>query len=195
MDLTRFLNKNDKAIFENKIFKTIAISLALSNILLAYFLVSKVEEQRVVVMPPFLTLKEFWVSGNNVSDTYLEMVADGVAYNVLNLSPERKPNTEFLFSLTPPEFYNQVKGAIEEQIKFIQNNGVNQVFYTTGYNLSEKGHIRVTGILKQYIGEKKMDSSVKNLEIYYFVKGGRFWIKGIDLKNDGQRVTNNEDEK
>lgn len=193
MDFNRFKNKLDGVAFENKTFRIVTLVMAFTILVMAFTLVTKVEDQKIVVMPPFITLKEFWVTGENVSDSYLEMVADGVAYNVLNISPERKPNTEFLYALTPSEFQNAVRGAIESQIKFIQNNGISQVFYTSGYDLKTKGLLRVTGVLKQYVGDKKMESSIHHLEISYYVKGGRFWIKGIDLKRDGSKLLNEEE--
>lgn len=193
MDFNRFKNKLDGVAFENKTFRIVTLVMAFTILVMGYTLVTKVEDQKIVVMPPFITLKEFWVTGENVSDSYLEMVADGVAYNVLNISPERKPNTEFLYALTPSEFQNAVRGAIESQIKFIQNNGISQVFYTSGYDLKTKGLLRVTGVLKQYVGDKKMESSIHHLEISYYVKGGRFWIKGIDLKRDGSKLLNEEE--
>ncbi|MBP9566240.1 MAG: conjugal transfer protein TraE [Sulfurospirillum sp.] len=192
MDFTKFINKLDKVAFENKAFRMVSLLMALTILLMGYFLVLRVENQKIIVMPPFVTLKEFWVSGENVSDSYLEMVADGIAYNVLNIAPERKPNTEFLYALTPAEHYNAVKGAIENQIKFIQNNGISQVFYTNGYDVKTKGHMRVSGVLKQYVGDKKMESSVHHLEITYAISGGRFWLKGIDLKKDGTKLTQEE---
>lgn len=193
MDFNRFKNKLDGVAFENKTFRIVTLVMAFTILVMAFILVAKVEDQKVVVMPPFVTLKEFWITGENVSDSYLEMVADGVAFNVLNISPERKPNTEFLYALTPPQFQNDVRGAIESQIKFIQNNGISQVFYTSGYDLKTKGLLRVTGLLKQYVGDKKMESSIHHLEISYYVKGGRFWIKGIDLKRDGSKLLNEEE--
>lgn len=193
MDFNRFKNKLDGVAFENKTFRIVTLFLAFTILVMGYFLVTKIEDQRVVVMPPFVTLKEFWVSGENVSDSYLEMVADGVAYNVLNISPERKPNTEFLYSLTPQEHYGEVRGAIENQIKFIQNNAISQVFYTTGYDLRKKGLIRITGVLKQFVGDKKMESAIHHLEISYYVKGGRFWLKGIELKKDGVKTMGEEE--
>lgn len=193
MDFNQFMNTFDTVAFENKAFRMVTLVMAFTILVLVYFLVAKVDNQRVVVMPPFITLKEFWVSGENISDSYLEMVADGIAYNVLNIAPERKPNTEFLYSLTPSEHQNAVRGAIENQIKFIQNNSISQVFYTHAYDVKTKGLIKVTGVLKQYVGDKKMESSLHHLNITYFVKGGRFWLKGIDLKKDGVQIAAEEE--
>jgi len=193
MKLGFFKNQKDKIIKDNQTYKVIVLSLSLVVMFLTYVITFRIEDQKIVVMPPFVTLKEFWVSGDNVSDTYLEMVADGVAYNVLNIAPERKPNTEFLYAMVPAEHYKEVRSAIDNQIKFIQNNAVSQVFYTTEYNLKEKGIIKVSGLLKQYIGDKKMESSIHTLEIGYFIKGGKFFIRGIQLTKDGTKNIKDED--
>ena len=50
----------------------------------------------------------------------------------------------------------------------------------------------MSGVLKQYVGDKKMESSVHHLEITYAISGGRFWLKGIDLKKDGTKLTQEE---
>ena len=193
MDIFNFKNKKDKILAEHQSLKVVSLGLLAVNMCLAYMLVSRIDVQKVVVMPPFVTLQEFWTAGDQVSDSYLEMVADGITFNALNVSPERKPNTEFLYSMTPPEYYGQVKGAIDAQIKFLQNNAINQVFYTTGYETKQKGTLKVKGLLKRYVGDKRMESSMHTLEIGYFIKGGRFWLKSIELKMDGEKPNQNEE--
>lgn len=194
MWLDKFKNKIDRVVFENYTFRFSSICSSVAIVVLVYMLAFKIESQKTVVVPPFVTFKEFWVSGNNVSESYLEMVADGIVFNVLSIAPERKPNTEFLLAMTPPEYFNQVRSAIDTQIRFIQNNAISQVFYTNGYNTKEKGLLKVTGILKQYVGDKKIESAMYTLEIGYVVKADRFWIKSIQLRKEGEKASNTIEE-
>ena len=57
MDFTKFINKLDKVAFENKAFRMVSLLMALTILLMGYFLVLRVENQKIIVMPPFVTLK------------------------------------------------------------------------------------------------------------------------------------------
>lgn len=184
MDLKKFINRNDKFIFENKIFRITTIVLALTIVLQGYIIFKKIDNQKVVILPPTQTLKEFWVQGDMVSSSYLEMMADVVAYNILNIATEKKFNIDFLLAMVPVEHLNSVKASINSQMKYVQDNGISQVFYATKYETGRKGLLKVTGLLKQYIGSKEIQSHLHHMTISYEIKFGRFWITGINLEKE-----------
>lgn len=194
MFLNIYSEIKDRFVLENKTFRFSTSVLSVAVLILAFVVFFKIDNQKTVIIPPTQSLKEFWIEGNKVSTSYLEMVGDVIAYNILNITAERKPNTEFIIAMTPSEHIQRVKGAVDSQIKYIQNNAITQVFYATKYDTNQKGIIKITGILKQFIGDKKMDSSLHTLIIQYDIEYGRFWIKGLDLKKEGIKINNDEEE-
>jgi conjugal transfer pilus assembly protein TraE len=190
--LKEFVNRNDKFIFENKIFRVTTIALSIVIVLQGYIIFQKIDNQKIVVVPPTQTLKEFWVQGDMVSSSYLEMMADVIAYNVLNITSEKKFNIDFLLAMVPTEHLRNVRAAISSQMKYVQDNGITQVFYATKYDTTQKGLLKVTGILKQYIGNKEIQSAMHNMSIQYEIKFGRFWIIGINLEREGARNATKE---
>ena len=187
MELKKFINRNDKFIFENKIFRATTIALSVVIVLQGYIIFKKIDNQKIVVVPPTQTLKEFWVQGDMVSSSYLEMMADVIAYNILNVASEKKFNIDFLLAMVPAEHLHSVRAAIQAQMKYVQDNGITQVFYATKYETGQKGQLRVGGILKQYIGSKEIQSSMHYMTVQYEIKFGRFWITGISLEREGAR--------
>lgn len=194
MEIKEYKNKLDKLIYDNKIFSFLIIVLSIVVLLEGYVVFYKIDSQKVVILPPSDSLKEFWIAGNNVSTSYLEMMSDVISYNLLNVTSEKKINIDFILAMTPSEYFNQVKSAITSQMKYVQDNGITQVFYITKYDTHQRGFIKVTGILKQFVGERKVESTLHSLIIQYVIEFGKFQIKGIELKKEGINVKTEEEE-
>ncbi|OCR99536.1 hypothetical protein A9K75_06605 [Campylobacter fetus subsp. testudinum] len=189
MDLLNYRDQLDKLNLENKTFKLVSSVLAITVLLEGILVVNRVNSEKIVVLPPVQQVKEFWIQGKQVSTSYLEMMSDVIIYNVVNIASGKNPNIDFLLTMVPNEYYNQIKASITKQIKYVQDNGITQVFYTSGYNVDNKGLIAVKGILKQIIGDKIVSSTQQTLFINYNIDYGRFWITGIALKQDGINIS------
>lgn len=192
MELKTYQDKLDKVNFENKTFKIVTIVLALTVLLETILVSYKISNEKVIILPPTEQLKEFWVKGNTVSSSYLEMMSDIIIYNMINITAGKKPNISFLLAMVPNEYFNQIKASLDKQFKYVQNNGITQTFYTTEYDVKNKGLILVHGILKQVIGDRVVNSSLYTIKINYDLKYGRFWIIGLGLQQEGSN--NNDDE-
>lgn len=192
MELKTYQDKLDKVNFENKTFKIVTIVLALTVLLETILVSYKISNEKIIILPPTEQLKEFWVKGNSVSSSYLEMMSDIIIYNMINITAGKKPNISFLLAMVPNEYFNQIKASLDKQFKYVQNNGITQTFYTTEYDVKNKGLILVHGILKQVIGDRVVNSSLYTIKINYDLKYGRFWIIGLGLQQEGSN--NNDDE-
>ncbi|CUU89998.1 putative conjugative transfer protein TraE [Campylobacter hyointestinalis subsp. hyointestinalis] len=188
MDLIQYKDKLDKLNFENRTFKFISSVLSMTVLLEGILVVNRVNSEKIVVLPPVQQIKEFWIQGKQVSTSYLEMMSDVIIYNVINIASGKNPNIDFLLAMVPSEHYNEIRASITKQIKYVQDNGITQVFYTSGYNVDNKGLIAVKGTLKQIIGDKIVSSTQQTLFINYNIDYGRFWITGIALKQDGINI-------
>lgn len=186
MLLRDFVKHQDAFLFENRLFKNVVLILALTILALTYIIFAKIEDQKVVILPPVQEVREFWVQGNMVSTSYLEMMGEMIATNFLNVTLERPINIDLIMTLVPAEHFHQVRSSILAQGKYLQDNSITQVFYPIKHEVF-KGTLKVRGILKQFIGEKNIESSLHTLTIAYKIDQGRFWLVGVTLSKEGER--------
>lgn len=185
MNINFFKNKKDSIIFENKFLKISMLSLVATILILLYALVFKIENQKIVILPPSSELREFWIQGNQVSDSYLQMMADVIAYNVLNISDTQKRNNiDFILAMVETEYISSIRRELTEQADYLRDNSISQVFYINKYDVSNKGLILVNGLLKRYISEKQTDSLPYQLKIFYKIDRNKFNIVGLILSDE-----------
>jgi len=182
MKFDKFKFKLDKYIYENWTFRIVTLILAGVIALEGYLIVEKVNNQRVVILPPKIT-KEFWVSGNRVSKSYLEQMGTYIAYSLLNVTPD---NSKMVLSLilpfVEPDFYAQVRSAIQEQLDYIVNNQISRVFYPASIDVSKAGVIKIKGLIKDTIGNNVVNQYTAEVNIGYTIKQGRFFINSIIVR-------------
>ena len=81
-----YKNKLDRYIFENITFRIITIALLMIIIYLVWILSTRINEQKIVFMPPKVITQEMWVKGNEVSKSYLQDMGQFIASNLLNIT-------------------------------------------------------------------------------------------------------------
>ena len=171
-----YKNKLDRYIFENITFRIITIALLMIIIYLVWILSTRINEQKIVFMPPKVITQEMWVKGNEVSKSYLQDMGQFIASNLLNIT---KDNAK-----------NNVDNIIEliAQTEYIINNSISRTFFVSSVNADTKGLIKVMGVIKDIIGDKVVNSENYIVEIGYKMEQGRFWINSIDSKNEFKRT-------
>jgi len=174
--------KLDKYIYENWTFRIVTLILSGVIVYEGILLSDKVNNQKVVVLPPKVT-KPFWVAGSKVSKSYLEQMGQFVAFYLFDIDKNTaKTSVENILTYVEPKFYGIVKKMLYEQVQYIIDNDIARVFYPSSIDVSKKGTIKVTGILKDIIGNKIVNSRQVELTIGYKVKQGRFWIVSLLVK-------------
>ena len=81
-----YKNNLDKYIFENITFRFITTILILLIVYLVWVLSTRINAQKVVFMQPKVITQEMWVTGSEVSKSYLEEMGQFVAFNLLNIT-------------------------------------------------------------------------------------------------------------
>ena len=174
--------KLDKYVYENWTFRIVTLILAGIIVFEGYLISEKVNNQRVVVLPPKIT-KPFWVAGNVVSKSYLEQMGQFVAFYLFDVdSNTAKTSVENILAYVEPQYYGKVKAILYKQVDYITANDISRVFYPSVIKVN-KGTIKVIGIVKDIIGNKIVSSKQIELQIGYKIKQGRFWITSIIVKN------------
>lgn len=184
-----YKNKLDRYIFENITFRIITIALLMIIIYLVWILSTRINEQKIVFMPPKVITQEMWVKGNEVSKSYLQDMGQFIASNLLNITKDNaKNNVDNIMHLIEPQFYNKVRAELIAQTEYIINNSISRTFFVSSVNADTKGLIKVMGVIKDIIGDKVVNSENYIVEIGYKMEQGRFWINSIDSKNEFKRT-------
>lgn len=184
-----YKNKLDRYIFENITFRITTIALLMIIIYLVWILSTRINEQKIVFMPPKVITQEMWVKGNEVSKSYLQDMGQFIASNLLNITKDNaKNNVDNIMHLIEPQFYNKVRAELIAQTEYIINNSISRTFFVSSVNADTKGLIKVMGVIKDIIGDKVVNSENYIVEIGYKMEQGRFWINSIDSKNEFKRT-------
>jgi len=183
MLMKNFKFKLDKYIYENWTFRIVTLALIAIIGFQTYEISTKINNQRIVFMPPKVITKEFWITGNQVSKSYLEQMGLFIIYNLFNITKDSaKNNIANILSLVDPQAYYDVKAKLKEQVNYIVDNGISRIFYPSVVNVDKKGVIKITGIVKDIISNKIVNDDQLNVKIYYKIKNGRFWLIDVKVK-------------
>lgn len=192
----KFKYKLDKYIYENWTFRIVTLVLLGIIVFQQYMMSSKLSSQRTVFVPPTVSMKEFWVTGDQISKEGLEGIGEFVAYNIFNVTKEIAPkNIDNIMSLVPPEYYYEVKTSLIEQMEYVTSNGIARSFYPSMIDTKEKGLIKISGVLKDTISDKVVNSKRMVFEVQYQIVQGRFWLHGWNIDEDGKGKINNRGQK
>lgn len=187
MEFNKFVNIKDGFIKENMLLKTVIGIEAILIVVLTYTVISKTDSQKTVFLPPQNTYKEFWVSGDQVSQSYLETVGTFIAYNLLNVT---KDNANQLISNILPMIessnYYEVKKELQKTHNYIVSNQLSRSFFSSGVRVDPEvpNRMIVEGILNDSISTKIIKNRKVKLFIDYEIKFGLFKIINLSLKED-----------
>ena len=179
MKWDKYKFKLDKYMYENWTFMIVTLIMAGVIVFEGYLISDKVNNQKIVFMPPKMVTKEFWIAGNVVSKTYLEQMGFFISSTLLNIDSQTSKYTiQNILPLVEPNFYYKVKSMLQEQINYIKDNDISRVFYPSVVKV-KKGELNVIGVVKDIIGDKVVSNQQVDVKINYKIKQGRFWVAGI----------------
>lgn len=186
--MLEWIKKNtlDKFQIENVTSRYIIGFLVLLIMWQQFVLSNRITGQRTVFMPPKIVTKEFWIAGNEVSSSYLEMMGQFVIFNLFDVTPENaKFNGDNLLAIVEPKFYEAVDSTIQTQQNYLTVNQISRTFYIGKINAKTPGVIVVEGLLREHIADKMISKQNVVVSISYNIEQGRFWLRGIDAQVKG----------
>ena len=200
MDFKIFKNYKDNILSQNVILKLSVVLMTVSNIYLATQLVNNSNSQKTVFLPPQNTYKEFWVSGDVVSESYKQMIGNFIAQNMLNISYN---NANLIVSnilpLVHSNTYKDVRLELKKMVNYIISNDIARSFFISKIDITQKDKIIVHGSITDFITSKVLRNKDASLEIDYTVKYGQFFIVNLKLNGlvelDGTKDNNTEEKK
>jgi len=158
--------------------------LAFALLFMAFTVYSLYSKKAIVILPPKVD-REFWVSGDTLSSAYLEQVAYYIADRVMTVSPQNVESSLDMirpFFSTNPEDLENLDRVLIRIAKVVKENDYYQVFYPLRFMLDGKRQrLAVEGIVRKMSGMQYIGQERKRVVIEFFVRNGRFFVKGIEI--------------
>lgn len=158
--------------------KMAAASMMLSNLLLAYFVVTADTSEKTVITPATIE-KTFWVKGDEVSPEYIEQMAKH--FSALLLTYHVK-NADYRFDevlrYTHPSFYQSFKSRLGIDAERIKRNELGSVFHQMGIQI-KKDRAIINGQLIGMIGQQVVSQRQKYYEIKFNYESGSLYVAGF----------------
>ena len=189
MEVKKYRNFKDNLLKDNLLLKFIIIVEALLIAYLSFTIVSRTKTEKTVFLPPQVTYKEFWVSGNQVSKSYLDNMGAFISYNLLNIT-EKNANklVANIMPLVKSTTYNSVKKELKKMIKVLLENQITRVFYffdtETKTTEDKRNLLIINGQLIDMVGDSAIKTRKASLVVEYEINFGRFEIVNLVLKEE-----------
>lgn len=136
----------------------------------------------VIVLPPRID-REFYVSGNVLSFSYLDQTAKYLADRILSVSPVNVDSSlasTYPFLTTDPSQLKAIKDSFTAYANSIKQNDLWQAFYPLRTLLDERNQkVAVEGILKKTTGNVYVGEERKTIVFTYEVQNGRFIVREV----------------
>jgi conjugal transfer pilus assembly protein TraE len=176
-----FKNEHDRLVAKELANKTVSIILAVGMVISSFTIYKLVNDQRTVIVPTNVD-KEFWVTSNKLSETYLKQMGQYISTALLTVAPNSASNQfKLILDLAAPAFYQQLKSELTNQTRYLTENDITIAFWAKDFKF-DKDYIAITGTRNHIIGDKVVDNKEIVLKIFYIVQNGRFYISSFEIK-------------
>lgn len=136
---------------------------------------------RTIVLPAQVQ-RAFWVSGDAVSDSYLEQMAQFLASLLLNVSPSTFAlNSEQFLAQVSAQHFSAVKTQLVAQQLEIERLGMSSTFYAKRFEINQKALTAdVQGELKMVLGNSPLPMQSKSYRLQFIREQGRLWLRSFE---------------
>ena len=189
MEFKKYISIKDNLIKNNLLLK---FTIVVQTILIIYLIETvlyRTDNQKTVFLPPQVTYKEFWVTNNEVSRSYLDNIGAFIAYNILNVDKYNLKDVAMnIMPLVDTHSLKEVAKELRKMAKYIKDNELSRIFYlkntSTKFDKEKKQkYIIVSGLLKESVDNSIVSAKKVDLIIGYKIKFGKFYITNLELKD------------
>jgi conjugal transfer pilus assembly protein TraE len=174
-----FLQKNLKQLFfQRNLLIGLTVSLAISTTLLTAFLFLKNEK---VIVVPSIVEKEFWISNDHVSATYLEQFGYFLGQLMLNKSAQSASSQRMqLLRHTAPDFYGNLNKKLMEEEAALTKQSASYTFYPVDIKVNPHTlEVVLSGDRIFYVGGKPISTDRESYSLGFSYNGSRLLLKEV----------------
>lgn len=160
-----------------------ALVMLISNVLLGIKIFYG--QERVIIVPAYIK-KSFWVEGESISKEYLEEMTMFFANLVLNVTPESIDyQSDVVLKYVSPEFHNIFYQRLLEEGQRLKKESLSTSFRPQEIIADNtKGEVIITGILTQYVGDKKAGQVKESYKATYVYSNGILMLNGFEVVDE-----------
>ncbi|RME81012.1 MAG: hypothetical protein D6775_14735 [Caldilineae bacterium] len=176
MRLDRYQSVLANLTSRTRIAGTVALLLAIANLLLVGMVLSTGNASRTLFIPA-VTRKGFWIQGEEVSPSYLEDLALTIASYALTYNPSNyEGRTQRLLRYVAPASHADLQSYFHEQAEKIKRFQISSVFYVQ--DIVDRGmKVALIGQLERRTGKKSMESRRAAYLVEFQDVGGTVFVK------------------
>ena len=179
MRLERYRSALAEALWRRNAWMAVAAVMAVSNVVLAAWLVRVDIHEKTIVTPPVIE-KSFWVHGERVSPEYLEQMALFFAGLALTYHPDNIDDQVRIFlRYADPAVYGALAARLEADAEKVRRNNLSAVFYPQEVRV--KGlQVALTGQLASFVGNKPIETRQGVFRFQFDYRGGRLFVSQFE---------------
>ncbi len=184
MKISRHRSENVQLKYSSGLWSKAAILMALSNLVLAFWVVTASTAEKTIIVPAELT-KSFWVQGDSVSPEYLEEMADYISGLVLTYNPANIDyRVKTFLKYADPRAYGELESKLYEDAEQSKRNRISSVFFPQEARI-KGSKVALTGVLDTMVGSKPTNSRQATFLVDFDYRGGRLFVrKFVEVKRD-----------
>lgn len=180
----RFFGEFNRNLRQLDLFKIFSFLLVIVNLALTIVIVTKSENAKLIITPPYLA-SDFENVGDTFSLSYYEQIGSHLANGLLTIGPQNVDKTfdsiQGYFSTNPDEV-KLIKEYLIKEVDRIKKDNVYQAFY---YSRTIQNHkensFTVEGLLKSLTGNVMMGEKKTRITFKYKVDNKRLIIKEFEV--------------
>lgn len=132
-------------------------------------------------IPPVVS-NTFSLSKARVSETYLADMTNFLVNLRFNITPNTVKNQfNSLLGWVSPEFYGELRRQLVSEVEQIKHEHLSSAFYPLSLEIdTDKFVVKITGLMKRFVGADLMKDSRETFLIQYSYKNGLLTIKNIE---------------
>ncbi|MDH5181622.1 MAG: type IV conjugative transfer system protein TraE [Gammaproteobacteria bacterium] len=131
MNLQRFRSRLMAAQFNGKLWFVMAVTMAMSNLLLTSHVITNDSREKTILVPPKLE-QPFWIHGNEASPEYLIQVGEWFAGLLLSYTPKNLDyRIQTFLRYASPGAYSVLQTQLFDEAKRIKQHEMSAMFFPT----------------------------------------------------------------
>ena len=184
MKVSKHRSENTQLKYSSSLWAKIALIMAASNLLLAFWVLTASTAEKTIITPAELS-KSFWVQGDNVSPEYLEQMAEYISGLALTYNPANIDyRTKAFLKYADPRAYGELESKMYEDAEQSRRNRISSIFFSQEAKI--KGNqVALTGVLETMVGSKQTNSRQATFLVEFNYRGGKLYVrKFVEVERD-----------
>ena len=181
MELKRYLTGLDKFTLATKVLVGFVFLLLIAVIIQAVMIYQIRNQKQIVLVPPTLT-QQMSITGEKVSQSYLQEMALFLLALKLNVTPKTVDGSHQLFeAYVDSKQFGDIETALVNEAREIKKGDISAYFIPTKTEVdANQLMVRVDGFLNKKVGSRKIPQESSSYLVQFNYQAGTLHLVGIE---------------